>query len=682
MSQMPLSPPPIAEQREVTTTLHGEVRTDQYAWLRDREDPATLPYLEAENSYTQQRCAHLAEFRKTLYDEMLGRIQQTDLSVPIEHGPYVYYNRTQEGLDYPIRCRRPLDGAQEQVLLDANVEAKDHKFYSVHSVRISPDHSMLAWAVDTTGYEQFVVHVRNLLTGETHERAIENVGGSLEWANDNRTLFYSRRNDAQRPYQAWRHTLDQDQDTLVFQEDDDRFFLYLERTRSDRFLVLGLKSKITSEVHLLDADRPLGDFEVVAPRIQGVEYDLTHHGDQLYLLTNQDALNFRLFAVPLACWDRQGWREVKPHRSDIHLLSVSAFAGHLVLSERQDGLPQLTVIDLENWIEHRVAFDEAGWSLSLSSNPEYHTTKLRFTYESLVTPASVFDYDMHGRDRVLRQQTPVLGGFDPKDWETQRTWATASDGVRIPITLVHRRGLVRDGSHPLWLAGYGSYGHCYDPYFSALRLSLLEREVVFGIAHIRGGGELGRHWYESGKMATKSTTFSDYIACAEHLVAEGWTTADRLVAQGGSAGGLLMGAIANMRPDLFHVVVAQVPFVDVVNTMLDETIPLTVIEWEEWGNPNLAPEFHWIRSYSPYDNVTAQEYPHMFVEAGLNDPRVQYWEPAKWVAKLRTQKTDDNVLLLKTLMGAGHGGSSGRYGRIAEVAFEYAFVLDRLGLAD
>ncbi len=677
-----MSKPPVAPRRDQQVLLHGESRVDSYGWLRNREDPEMLAYLEAENAYTEQACAHLKDFEKTLYDEMLARIQQTDLSVPVEHGPYTYYQRTEEGQDYPIRCRKPRGGGPEQVLLDPNVESLGQDFYKVHAVRVSPDHKRLAWAVDTTGYEQFVVHIRDLTTGETLAETIENVGWSLEWANDNRTLFYSRRNDAQRPYQAWRYTLGDSQDTLVYQEDDDRFFLYVSRTRSERFLALSLKSKITCEVHLLEADDPTGTFRVVAPRVQGREYDLTHHEDHLYVVSNEDALNFRLFAVPLDNWDRSAWREVKPHRSDVHLLDATAFSGHLVLSERGDGLPQLTIIDLETWDEHRVAFDEEAWSVELSSNPEFHTSTLRFTYESLVTPASVFDYDMRSRKRVLRKETPVLGGFERGDWMTRRTWATARDGVRIPITLVHRRGLELDGSHPLWLDGYGSYGHCYDPYFSALRLSLLERDVVFGIAHIRGGGELGRHWYESGKMATKVTTFGDYVACAEHLVAGGWTAPDRLVAQGASAGGLLMGAIANMRPDLFEVIVAKVPFVDVVNTMLDETIPLTVIEWEEWGNPNLEEQFRWIRAYSPYDNVSAQDYPHMFVQAGLNDPRVQYWEPAKWVAKLRVRKTDDNILLLKTLMGAGHGGSSGRYGRIAEIASEYAFVLDRLGLVD
>jgi len=676
-----MSQPPVAERREQRSLLHGEIREDPYAWLRDREDPGTIPYLEAENAHTQAVCAHLEEFRGTLYDEMLARIQQTDLSVPVEHGPFVYYSRTEEGLDYPIRCRRPRGGGPEQVILDPNVETAGHAFYKVHAVCISPDHTMLAWAVDTTGYEQFVVHVRDLTTGETLPDTIDNVGWSLVWANDNRTLFYSKRNDAQRPHQAWRHTLGESSDTLVFQEDDDRFFLYIGRTRSDRFLALTLKSKVTTEVHLLAATDPTGDFRVMAPRVQDVEYDLTHHGEHLYVVTNEHALNFRLFAVPVDDWSREGWREVKPHRPAVHLLSASAFAGHLVLSEREHGLPQLTLIDLETWTEHRVAFDEAGWSLTLAQNPEFQTTKLRFTYQSMVTPSSVFDYDMATRERVLRKETPVLGGYDRSRYETRRTWATAADGTRVPVTLMHVRGLELDGSHPLWLAGYGSYGHCYDPYFSTLRLSLLERGVVFGVAHIRGGGELGRHWYESGKMACKATTFTDYIACAEHLVAEGWTASDRLVAQGGSAGGLLMGAVANLRPDLFHVIVAQVPFVDVVNTMLDETIPLTVIEWEEWGNPKLEDQFRWIRAYSPYDNVTGQDYPHMLVEAGLNDPRVQYWEPAKWVARLRATKTDDNTLLLKTLMGAGHGGSSGRYGRIAEVAFEYAFVLDRLGLA-
>ncbi len=677
-----MSQPPVAQRRQQRTTLHGEVREDPYAWLRNRVDPETLPYLEAENAYTEGVCAHLEEFRETLYDEMLARIQQTDLSVPVEHGGWVYYSRTEEGQDYPIRCRKPQGGGAEQIILDANVEAQGHAFYKVHVVCVSPDHSKLAWAVDTTGYEQFVVHVRDLTTGETTRSVIENVGWSLAWANDNRTLFYSKRNEAQRPHQAWRHTLGETEDVLVFQEDDDRFFLYIGRTRSDRFLALTLKSKVTSEVHLLEADRPTDAFLVVAERRQDIEYDLTHHGDHLYVVTNEDALNFRLFAVPLTDWSREGWRELKPHRPDVHLLSASAFAGHLVLSEREEGLPQLTIIDLATWEEHRVAFDEAGWSLSLGSNPEFNTQTLRFTYESMVTPSSVFDYDMDSRERVLRKETPVLGGYDRTRWETRRTWATASDGTRVPITLMHARGVSLDGSHPLWLAGYGAYGHCYDPYFSTLRLSLLERGVIFGVAHIRGGGEMGRHWYESGKMASKATTFSDYIACAAHLIREGWTAPDRLVAQGGSAGGLLMGAVANLRPDLFHVVVAQVPFVDVVNTMLDESIPLTVIEWEEWGNPNVAEQFRWIRAYSPYDNVTAQEYPHMLVEAGLNDPRVQYWEPAKWVAKLRATKTDDNVLLLKTLMGAGHGGSSGRYGRIAEVAFEYGFVLDKLGLAD
>jgi len=683
MSETP-GPPP-AQRRPHRTRLHGRERVDDYFWLRDRSDPEVDAYLCAENAFTETMTAHTEALRKRLFEEMLGRIKQTDLTVPYRRGTFLYYSRTEEGKQYRIYCRRPVGADDaEAVLLDHNALAEGRAFCRLGALEVSPDHRLLAFAVDYEGDERYELRFKDLDTGESLAECIPDASTSLAWASDNRTIFYTTLDETHRPWRVCRHRLGSDpaSDECVRQEDDQAFFLAVSRTRSGRYILLEAESRTTSEVRWLSADEPHKPFEVLAERRAGVEYAVEHQGERFLIRSNDTAVNFRLLEAPVDDPAPGNWRELIPHRRNVKLESVDAFRDHLVLVERRDGLERIRIREVQSGEEHLVEFDEPAWSLWLQGNREYDTTVLRFHYTSLVTPESVYDYDMRTRRRELRKRQEVLGGYDPGRYLTERIHARASDGVEVPITLLRRRDIAPDGRTPLVLYGYGAYGISVDASFGAERLSLVDRGFTYAIAHVRGGGDLGRPWYEDGKLFRKKNTFTDFIACAEHLIGEGYTSPERLVIRGGSAGGLLVGAVANLRPDLFRVAVARVPFVDLVNTMLDPSLPLTVIEWEEWGDPRRPDDFRYMLSYSPYDNVDRRPYPDILVMTGVNDPRVQYWEPAKWVARLRACTTGNGLILLRTDMDAGHAGASGRYDALEELAFEYAFVLDRLGVGE
>jgi len=686
--------PPVARAVARSSTIHGETRVDEYFWLRNREDPEVLAYLEAENAYTAAVMRPTEPLQERLFLEMRGRIKETDLSVPERIDGWLYYHRTAEGAQYPIYCRRPAlaeggyDESAEQVLIDLNPLAAGHAYFRLGTFEVSPDHRMLAYAVDTSGAEAFTLYVKDLATGGLLAETIVNVSPSVAWANDSRTLFYVVLDEARRPCRLFRHQLGANpaEDPLVHFEADESFFLEIARTRSNAWLLLELASHSTTEVRYLSAERPEEPFRTVEARRTGIEYSVSHHGDRFFITTNDSAPNFRLVSAPVTNPSRERWTEVLPHRPDVKVDSTDAFRNHLVVYEREAGLRQIRILDLAEGApggDHLVGFPEPVYTVRQHENPEFDTTLLRFTYTSMVTPSSVVEYDMTARSWTVRKQTEVLGGYDPARYRSERLFATAPDGTRVPISLVYQLPLERPGGpRPLLLNGYGAYGISFEPSFSSSSLSLLDRGFVVAIAHVRGGEEMGRPWYEGGKLLNKPNSFTDFIAAAEHLVAEGVTAPDRLAISGGSAGGLLMGAVTNLRPDLFRAVLAEVPFVDVVNTMLDASLPLTVIEYDEWGNPDDPAYYACIRSYSPYDNVRAQAYPNMLITAGLNDPRVAYWEPAKFTARLRSIKTDGNRLLLRTNMGAGHGGASGRWDLLREVAFKYAFLLDVLGIEE
>ena len=697
---------PAAERRPVTLEAHGDIRTDDWFWLRDKDDPAVIAHLEAENAYTAAVTAGTTALQEALFAEMVARIEETDLSVPVRKGPWLYYGRTREGSNYGIHCRRPVDGPEdvEQVLLDENALAEGQAYFSLGNFSISPDHRWLVYSTDTTGGERYTMRFRDLVTGAEADESIEDTSYGVAWANDNATVFYVRVDEAMRPFQLWRHRVGSDPggDVLVIEEPDDHFYLGVGRTKDDCYVLCGLDSKVTSEVRILDADDPEGEFAVFEPRRQGIEYSVDHdRGDpasgrpgRFLVVTNDGAEDFRLMEAPDDAPGREHWTEVIPARAGVRLDAVDPFVRHLAVYEREDGGTRMRVVEHATGTSTPVDQPESPSTVWGEANPEYDSTVLRYGYTSLATPRSVFDLDLDSGELTLRKRQPVLGDFDPARYRTERHWATAADGTRVPISLVCRRDLVDapvPGSEgaPCLLYGYGSYEASMDPMFSSLRLSLLDRGFVFAIAHVRGGGEMGRHWYEEGKFAAKPNTFTDFVACARQLVADGWTSPARLVARGGSAGGLLMGAVANLAPELFRAIVAEVPFVDCLTTILDETLPLTVLEWEEWGNPVEDPEIYRVmKSYSPYDNVRALDdaghpvrYPDILATGGLTDPRVGFWEPAKWVAKLRAANPV-NRALLKTEMGAGHGGPSGRYDAWRDEAFVYAFVLAALGMAD
>ncbi|MFH1110753.1 MAG: S9 family peptidase [Planctomycetota bacterium] len=680
-----LPQPPVAKIVPKTLTIHGHERIDNYQWLRERDNAEVLQYLEAENAYTEAVMKSTGPLQARLYEEITSRIKQTDLSVPTRIDNFYYYTRTFEGKNYPVHCRKKgsLDAAEE-ILLDVNACAEGKKYYRVAVFRVSPDHRLLAYSDDTEGDETYTLRFKDLNTGAMLPDTIANIDYSVEWANDNRTVYYATLDAARRPHKLHRHVLGDpvERDALLYHETDETFRIGLSKSRSRKFLILNLDSTLTTEVRVLSADAASGAFAVVEPRKRGHEYHIEHHGERFFIVTNDDARNFRLMETPTAVPGRSHWKEVIPHREKVKLDDVDAFADHLLIRERDEGLPRLRIRKLADDSDHMVEFDEPAYAVFPTGNEEFKTDTLRFMYQSLITPRSVYDYNMNTRKSELLKRDEVLGGYEPNHYVSERVFATAADGTRVPINLAYRKGLTRDGKNPMLLNAYGSYGASMDTFFSADRISLLDRGFVFALANIRGGGELGRPWYEDGKLLKKKNTFTDFIACAEHLIAEKYTAPDRLAIQGGSAGGLLMGAVTNMRPDLFKVVIAHVPFVDVINTMLDPSIPLTTLEYDEWGNPNDKTYYEYMFSYSPYDNVAAKAYPNILVKTGLNDPRVAYWEPAKWVARLRAAKTDNNRLLLKTRMEAGHGGASGRYDRWKDTAFDYAFILDTLNIRD
>ena len=674
--------------KKISTKLekHGHVRIDNYYWLRERENPDVIRYLNEENEHAARELTGARGFEEKLFQEIKERFKQTDMSVPYKRDDYFYYTRYEEQKEYPIYARKRGSLEQpEEIILNANLLAEGHEFFSVGGWTVSSGQDLLAYAVDVEGRRIHTAYIKNLSTGELLSDVLPNVSENLAWANDNRTLFYAKQDEITlREYQIYRHVVGTDpaKDQLVFQEDDETFVSYIFKTKSKKFLMIVSAQTVSQEYRYLDADHPQGEFQVFLLREREHEYHIDHIDDRFVIRTNDGAKNFRLMWTPIAMPQRENWHEIIPHREDVYLSDVELFKNYFVLEERARGLTQIRVVPWSGRGDHYLAFDEPAYRASLGSNLEFDTTRLRFEYTSMKTPLSIYDYETTTRERVLLKREEILGGFDSDNYITERRYARASDGVEVPISIVYREGLTRNGENPLLLYGYGSYGVSIDAAFQSPRLSLVDRGFVFAIAHIRGGQELGRQWYEDGKLFKKKNTFSDFIACAEFLIREKFTRAEKLFAMGRSAGGLLMGAISNMRPDLFRGIVAEVPFVDVVTTMLDSSIPLTTGEYDEWGDPNQKEFYDYMMSYSPYDNVGNKYYPAMLVTAGLHDSQVQYWEPAKWVAKLRELKADKNRVLLKTNMEAGHGGASGRFRRHRETAFSYVFLLDLAGIKE
>jgi len=674
--------PPIAKKEPHQMVMHGDTRIDPYYWLNQRDNEDVLAYLHAENDYTTAVMKSTEELQDKLFEEIKGRIKEQDESVPYFENGFYYYTRYDEGKEYPIYCRKPksLD-ADEEVMLDVNELAKEYSYYSAVGINVSPNNKILSYGVDTVSRRQYTIYFKDLTTGELLDSKISNTTGGVAWANDNKTVFYTVKDEALRPYRIFRHSIDNkdtSNDELVYEENDETFNAFVYNSKSKQYIMFGSGSTLSSEFSYLNADDPYGDIKVIQPRERGLEYSVSHFGDKFYIVTNLNAVNFRLMETPVNKTTKENWKEVIPHRDDVLLSGIEIFSDYLVVDERKDGLKQLRIINQSTKEEHYLDFGEEVYAAWISVNPEYDTDLLRYSYTSLTTPSSVYDYNMKTRNKELLKQTEVLGGFSPENYEAKRFWVTARDGEKVPMSVVYRKGLEFDGNNPTLIYAYGSYGASMDPYFSSARLSLLDRGFVYALAHIRGGQELGRKWYDDGKLLKKMNTFTDFIDCSQFLVDEKITNSDKLFAMGGSAGGLLMGAVANMSPTLYKGIIAQVPFVDVVTTMLDTSIPLTTGEYDEWGNPNDSEYYFYMKSYSPYDQVKAQYYPNMLVTTGYHDSQVQYFEPAKWVAKLRDVKTDDNILLLKTDMEAGHGGASGRFKSLREVAFEYAFMLKLL----
>ncbi|MFO7445598.1 MAG: S9 family peptidase [Ignavibacteriaceae bacterium] len=682
--------PPKAEKIKKELIKDGHSRIDNYYWLNERENPKVIEYLEAENRYTKEVMKNTEPLQQKLYDEIVGRIKQTDESVPYKDNGYYYYTRYEEGQEYPVYCRKKesLD-ADEEILLNVNEMAKGYEYYQVTGLSVSPDNNYLAYGVDILSRRVYNIYIKDLRTGNILPDKLTGTSGSAAWANDNRSVFYTIKDAALRPYLVRKHIVgsDYNSDPEVYVEKDPIYFTRVYKTKSDKYIVIASFSTLTSEYKVLDADNPVGEFKIIQPREKELEYYITHYGDYFYIHTNLPdsqtgvkAKNFKLMKTPVDKTTKENWIEVIPHRDDVLIEGMELFKNFFVVQERKNGLTQLSIIKWEDNTQHYLDFGEATYMANISINPEFDTELLRYSYSSLTTPSSVYDYNMRTSEKILLKQDEVVGGYNPQEYFAERLYATADDGTKIPISLVYKKGLVKNGTYPVLLTGYGAYGISTDPYFNSMRLSIIDRGFVYAIAHIRGGQEMGRQWYEDGKFLKKKNTFTDFIACAEHLINEKFTGKDKMFAMGGSAGGLLIGAVTNMRPDLFKGVIASVPFVDVVTTMLDESIPLTTGEYEEWGNPNDEKYYKYILSYSPYDNVEAKDYPNILVSAGFHDSQVQYWEPAKWVAKLRELKTDNNLLLLNTEMEYGHSGASGRFKKYKEVALEYAFLLKLLGI--
>ncbi len=672
--------PPIAKIVPKITQLHGEQRIDNYAWLREKDNPETIAYLKAENAYTEAMTAHLKPFEEALYKEMLARIKETDMSVPTKHGDYYYYTRTEAGKQYPYYCRkyRSLE-APEEILLDQNALAEGKNYLDIGVFQVSDDHNVLAYSVDETGYRQYKLYFKDLKTGEVLNDDVGFVV-SFQWTADNKTFFYTVEDDAKRSYRLYRRALGDQKGELIYEEPDALYSIYVSRSHDKQFIFLNIRSKTTSEVRFVRSNEPKSEFQIIHARENEHKYGVEHRNGEFYILSNKNAKNYRLVTAPVSNPSEKNWKELIAHRATVLIEDVEVFAQHLVLLVRENGLTQFEVLNFSTQETKRIEFPEPTYETYSASNPEFESTKFRYNYQSLVSPPSVYEYDMNTGETVLLKQQEVLGGYDASLYQSERLWATASDGVKIPISIVYKKDFKRDGKSPLLLYGYGAYGFATDATFSSVRLSLLNRGVAFAIAHVRGGNELGEAWHDDGKMMKKKNTFTDFIACAEYLFKEGYTSPSRLAIQGASAGGLLIGAVLNMRPDICHFAHLAVPFVDVVNTMLDESLPLTVGEFLEWGNPKIKSEYDYIKSYCPYTNLERKNYPNILVTTSFNDSQVGYWEPAKYTAKLRALKTDNNILLFKINMDAGHSGASGRYDYLKELAFEYCVMLSMLGI--
>ncbi|WP_319481005.1 S9 family peptidase [uncultured Draconibacterium sp.] len=677
--------PPIAKKMMKELTIHGHTRVDNYYWMNERENPEVIAHLEAENAYKDVVMKHTEPLQKKLFEEIKSKIKPENKSVPYKKNGYYYYYKQLPGKEYDVNCRKKgsLD-AEEEVILDENVLAEGQDFFMLGGLSVSPDNRLIAYGVDTVSRRKYTIHFKNLETGEVLPDAIPLTTGSAVWANDNKTVYYTLKDDVTlRSEKIMKHVIGTpvEDDVEVFYEDDETFSVSIFKTKSQKYLIIGSESTLTSEYQFLDANNPEGDFKIIQPRVRGLEYSVDHFGNDFYIRTNLDALNFRLMKTPVTATEKENWTEVIPHRSDVFFDNFEILKDYLVVNERIEGINQLRVIPWKGE-EYYIDFDEEVYTVSPNVNLDFDTDIFRFSYTSMTTPNSIYDYNLKTKEHKLLKQQEVLGGFNKDDYETKRIYATAGDGTKIPISIVYKKGMEKNGDNPALLYGYGSYGITNNPSFSLARLPLLDRGFVYAIAHIRGSQINGRQWYEDGKLLKKMNTFTDFNDCAQFLIDDGYTNPDKLFAMGGSAGGLLMGACINLRPDLYKGVIAAVPFVDVVTTMLDETIPLTTSEFDEWGNPKIEKYYYYMLSYSPYDNVEAKDYPALLVTTGLHDSQVQYWEPAKWVAKLRELKTDDNPLLFHINMEYGHGGASGRYEWIKETALEYAFIFDQIGITE
>ena len=674
--------PPKAKIIPKSLKKHKEVRIDNYFWMNERENPEVIDYLNQENAYYEAMTAHTKDFQKELFEEMKGRIKEDDQSVPYLYNGYYYITRFEKGQDYPIYSRKKESlSANEEILFNCNDLAKGHSYFQLGGLSVSPDNKFATFGVDTVGRRIYTIKIKNLETGEILSDTIENATGGSVWANDNKTIFYTRQDKVTlRADKVFRHKLgtDSTDDILVFDEKDDTFNVSVSKEKSKKYIVISSGSTLTTEYRILNSDTPDGEFTVFQPRVRGLEYSISHFGDSFYVLTNKDkATNFKLMKTPENATAKENWKDLIPHRKEVLLEDIEIFRNYLVVEERSNGLNHIRIMPWSGEGEYYLPFGSETYNAYTTTNVDFDTDILRYSYQSLATPSSVIDFNMKTKEKEIKKEQEVLGGkFDKNNYIEERVWATATDGTKVPISMVYRKELKKDGNNPLLLYAYGSYGITMEPYFSSTRLSILDRGFIFAIAHIRGGEDLGRQWYEDGKLLKKKNTFTDFIDCSKYVIHEKYTSPQHLYAEGGSAGGLLMGAVINMAPELYNGIIAQVPFVDVITTMLDDSIPLTTGEYDEWGNPNVKKYYDYMLSYSPYDNVKEQKYPNIYVSTGLHDSQVQYWEPAKWVAKLRTLKKDDTVLFLNTNMDAGHGGASGRFEAIKELAKEYSFLLD------